>query len=425
MDGESDLLRMLDATFGDQFADDHASLPSHPTARYATRRVETISRVVVHHSATRPDVSWTAIARYHVENKDHQWPGIGYHFGVEPNGTVVYVGDVGTIRYHARQANTTSIGVCCLGDYGKVQPSAPLLESLHRLIGVLSRWRSRWVGAGLAVSGHRDECETDCPGNALYAALGKLNGKESGMIDDPSVAWDPNLNDVRVEDNVVRALRCGRWQPADLQPGQTYYRIANAAFIDEQAARGRHVISVDVIDEIGNRIQGAKVWHGWPTQRWPEYDERVEETVFGSQIAEWGLYADFDAWRDPGPYWVTCADGPSETFWGAGLPWKRHVCFAVVFQRAVWQPEPMGTLDEVLIARGQQEQAIQFNPGAALQQRIFADSFVPNSPEFAVEHNGVSYVAQRAEHLATGVVRVYYAVRGVWDRVLYAVIPSA
>lgn len=231
--------------------------------------------------------------------------------------------------------------------------------------------------------------------------------------------WDPNLDIVRVESNVVRALKCGVVRPADLQDGEVYYKLVGAAFIDEEAARGRHIITVDVLDENHNRIQGAKVWHGWPTHRYPEFDVRIELTIFGSQLAEWSLYAQFDAWRDPGPYWVACADGKSDAFWGAGLPWNRHVCFAVVFQRTIYRAAPAGTLDEVLLARGQEEQVIQFNPGASLQRRIFADGLVPNSPEFDVEFGGVSYVAQRAEHLQTGEVRIYYAPTANYNQVAF------
>ena len=46
---------------------------------------------------------------------------------------------------------------------------------------------------------------------------------------------------------------------------------------------------------------------------------------------------------------------------------------------------------------------------ASVQQRILAACLVPKSPEFEVEHGGVRYVAQRAEHLGTGEVRVCYA----------------
>ena len=69
-------------------------------------------------------------------------------------------------------------------------------------------------------------------------------------------------------------------------------------------------------------------------------------------------------------------------------------------------PDP---LHELLLTEAARRQVIQFNPNAALQQRIFAACLVPNSPEFEVEHGGMRYVAQRGEHLGTGGVRVYYA----------------
>jgi hypothetical protein len=77
-------------------------------------------------------------------------------------------------------------------------------------------------------------------------------------------------------------------------------------------------------------------------------------------------------------------------------------------------------LHERLLAAAVQAQVIQFNPDAALQKRIFNDGFVPNSPEFDVEAAGARYVGQRAEHLGTGEVRVYYVKVGEWDKVAYA-----
>lgn len=231
--------------------------------------------------------------------------------------------------------------------------------------------------------------------------------------------WDSNLNSVRVEGNLVRSVRCGVTTPNDLEDGDVYYKVVGAIFIDEEQARGRHTISVDVVDENMNRVQGARVWHGWPTHRLPQFDERVQLTVYGSQLAEWGLYSGFDAWRVPGPYWVSCADGKSDVFWGAGLPWNRHVCFSVVFQRMVYHAEIDGTLDEVLLIKGEQNQVIQFNPTAALQRRIFADGFVPNSAEFDVTHEGTDYIAQRAEHLQSGEVRIYYAPKTNYNQVAF------
>lgn len=233
--------------------------------------------------------------------------------------------------------------------------------------------------------------------------------------------WDARLDAVAVDSNqLVRGLKCGVFKPIDLQDGDTYFELIGATFVDEEEARGRNVIVVDVLGEDGNRLQGARVWHGWPTHRYPQYDERVQLTVFGSVLAEWSLYASFDAWKNPGPYWVQCADGKSDTFWGAGLPWNHHVCFFVVFQRKIYRSTPTyTTLVEAMKATAQAKQVIQFNPTASLQKRIFADGFVPNSPEFDVVFDGQTYRGQRAEHLQTGTVRAYYCKVGDWQNMRF------
>jgi len=81
--------------------------------------------------------------------------------------------------------------------------------------------------------------------------------------------------------------------------------------------------------------------------------------------------------------------------------------------------DPDEALAESLLAAAAEAQVIQFNPKAALQKRIFADGFVPNSPEFEIDFNRTRYVAQRAEHLGRGDVRVYYVPKGDWSRVSY------
>lgn len=72
-----------------------------------------------------------------------------------------------------------------------------------------------------------------------------------------------------------------------------------------------------------------------------------------------------------------------------------------------------------MLALGEEKQAIQLNPAAALQKRIFADGFVPTSAEFDGEYFGETWVGQRAEHLHTGVVRVYFAPTWDYNRVEY------
>lgn len=89
----------------------------------------------------------------------------------------------------------------------------------------------------------------------------------------------------------------------------------------------------------------------------------------------------------------------------------------VVFAQRGRSQDALGVF---MLNEAERRQAIRFNPSAALQRRIFADSFVPNSPEFSLSFGGVNYTAQRAEHLGTGRVRVYYVVTGNWGDVRFA-----
>jgi hypothetical protein len=79
------------------------------------------------------------------------------------------------------------------------------------------------------------------------------------------------------------------------------------------------------------------------------------------------------------------------------------------------------TLRDALLWHAAEEQLIEFNPAASLQKRIFADGFVPNSPEFDVEKGGSVYRGQRAEHLGSGEVRVYFAPVPNWNAVDFVV----
>lgn len=100
---------------------------------------------------------------------------------------------------------------------------------------------------------------------------------------------------------------------------------------------------------------------------------------------------------------------------GAISPWQSFEHLGGIMERLIAYQAmlpPTASLRSLLLDEAQRQQRIQFNPQASLQQRIFADDFVPNSPEFAVDFAGRRYIAQRAEHLISGAVRVYYAADG-------------
>jgi len=90
---------------------------------------------------------------------------------------------------------------------------------------------------------------------------------------------------------------------------------------------------------------------------------------------------------------------------------------SVAFQNITFGPGVQYSIDQV----ADMAQLIQFNPDAALQKRIFADGFVPNSQEIGCLIDSTLYVVQRAEHLDSGEVRAYYAKYGDWEHVGYKV----
>lgn len=68
-----------------------------------------------------------------------------------------------------------------------------------------------------------------------------------------------------------------------------------------------------------------------------------------------------------------------------------------------------------LLAEAAARQTLPINRQAALVKRIAADGFLPTSPEFPFE----TFIAQRAERLSDGKVRVYYVKNGDFANVKF------
>ena len=180
-----DFWTALKDAFGDQAVDLRGRLLTDGS--YAGRSAESIRRIVVHHTAVDASRTWAAVAAYHVNGNN--WPGIGYHLGIARDGGLSYLGDIGTIRYHAGRANADSIGICFAGNYMVDEPAAAMLATYARLASVVEVHLGRQV----KVVGHRDVGATACPGDRLYAALfaprapkpGGLAPKPEGLAPKP------------------------------------------------------------------------------------------------------------------------------------------------------------------------------------------------------------------------------------------------
>jgi hypothetical protein len=167
----------------------------------------TVQAAFVHHTVTavdyQPDESAgivLGIAHYHRDSNG--WNDIGYNFLVDRYG-VIFEGRAGGIEAavigaQAQGWNSVSTGIACLGTFTNIPLDAPAMESLARLIGwklslhgvpvtgqvtlasgggESNRYRSGALVAFERVSGHRDGCETSCPGEQLYAQLPDLRNR--------------------------------------------------------------------------------------------------------------------------------------------------------------------------------------------------------------------------------------------------------
>jgi len=126
------------------------------------RPLEQVESLVIHHSVTAHDATPDDIALLH---KARGWGGIGYHFVITQDGTVYYVGDIGTARANVLNKNELVIGICLVGDFTKHLPSDEQITSAHllcqRLIELVPNVKN-WE----QLKGHKDFQATACPGSS-------------------------------------------------------------------------------------------------------------------------------------------------------------------------------------------------------------------------------------------------------------------
>lgn len=163
-----------------------AALPRHPSRAYATRHMADIRYIVIHHTGADKDVSIRAIAQEHVEANG--WPGIGYHYVVEPDGTVNRTQDLTTVSHHSRQFNPVAVGVAILGELTETLPTNAQIGGTADLLADLL------AGLGLPISairGHREMVPTPCPGETFMSVwkprlVREVERRLSGDLDEVS-----------------------------------------------------------------------------------------------------------------------------------------------------------------------------------------------------------------------------------------------
>jgi hypothetical protein len=153
---------------------------------------------------------------------------------------------------------------------------------------------------------------------ATAAAAGPAPCREAPIND---VNWDPEI---------------AMWvQKACVRPGEQYWRLLEARWLDDEKFDGYHHLFVDVRDEEFNRISGANFVMSWP-------DGNCRRSI-GQGMAEPLDHGNHCTMTSPGGAYQVWVDGlPSEVVHGLGLgavdsitrPADFMTSFYLVFQRA-------------------------------------------------------------------------------------------
>lgn len=182
--------------------------------------------LIVHHSATSNSLTdYYNVVRniylYHTEVNG--WSDIGYNYLIAPDGTIFKGRDPGpgeqdlVLGAHFCGRNSTTMGVCVLGDYRFVEPTEASLDALESIfswkafkdeLDVLSE-KNHPLNADLPViAGHRQGCATKCPGEELFSRLDEVRQAVNanllmctdGFVSDVLIIYpNPALDDLSIE----------------------------------------------------------------------------------------------------------------------------------------------------------------------------------------------------------------------------------
>jgi N-acetylmuramoyl-L-alanine amidase len=162
------------------------SLARHATKRYVNKGAASKTDIAIHHSLTKTG-SAEAYARYHVDSLG--WPGIGYHFVIEQDGTIKWCHDLGVVSYHVGNSNGFALGICLTGDFRTQEPTAAQEVSLRNLVAALKAELPNLK----QVRGHNEfpgYAWKQCPEFDYKKVLGMRSTTDLAAIGKAPAAWD-------------------------------------------------------------------------------------------------------------------------------------------------------------------------------------------------------------------------------------------
>lgn len=135
---------------------------------------------VVHHIGDiNRDVSAEEIHGWHLNNG---WSGIGYHYVIRKDGSIERGRPRSTIGSQCQGYNSWSIGINVVGDFQSNEPEEAQMVSLKNLLADLCEIYTLDPLDESVIIGHKDKCQTDCPGDIMYAKLGDVCTEVKALI---------------------------------------------------------------------------------------------------------------------------------------------------------------------------------------------------------------------------------------------------
>lgn len=192
---------------GNKFKDIRQTIPGNSETWATVQPLKYFIGIAVHHTAGPDTQTPEQIANYHINNNG--WGGIGYHFLVDKEGIVYYVGDLSTARAHVANRNDQYLGVCAIGNFVNVEPSEKCKYSIQELcrkiiqdyppLEGIQNWNQ--------VKGHKEvpEQSTACPAK-LMEFVTQLREKNGNVLADGGVDCEQQIKALTRDLDKARAL---------------------------------------------------------------------------------------------------------------------------------------------------------------------------------------------------------------------------
>ena len=126
-------------------------------SNYETRAIESIKRIILHHSGVSVLQTVETIHNFHKNTR--KFAGIGYNFYVRKDGSIYEGRPLNWVGAHAYANNRDTIGICAEGDFNVETMNEVQKNALKELVAYLKQKYNISV-----VQAHRDVDNTNCPG---------------------------------------------------------------------------------------------------------------------------------------------------------------------------------------------------------------------------------------------------------------------